>query len=439
MDWIILKQIRKTNKKIVIIVITSDGSIDRAIQCMKYGAQDFLVKPFNPVQLRSVLKNTLQNHQTTPKPSLVSSSKQTKNGFEGIIGQSKQMNDIFQIIRAAAPSSASIFIWGESGVGKELVANAIHNLSPRHQTEMVSVNCAAIPSELMQSEIFGHVKGAFTGAISNHIGAAERSDKGSLFLDELAEMPITIQTKFLRFLQTKEYQRIGDSKVRKADIRFIAATNKSPLKAIQKGILREDLYYRLSVILIEIPPLRARKQDIMLIATQFLDQFNHSEQKNFKGFTQKARLCLQNYTWPGNIRELKNLIQSITVLNSGEYITKEMLPEYLLIPDLLSKKALDHKYPSEQNMYQSMIDSESNPRFDFKKKHPLWLIEKQAIETAIEFCGGNIKKAAELLEVDPSTLYRKKLSWKEKTEKNLESESDSPKLKKNNLKLPKSG
>jgi two-component system repressor protein LuxO len=320
------------------------------------------------------------------------------------------MQAVYQMIESAASSKATVFITGESGTGKELCAEAIHKRSPRNGKPFIALNCAAIPKDLMESQIFGHVKGAFTGAISEQEGAAVQADSGTLFLDEIGDMSLELQSKLLRFIQTSTIQKIGGNKLKHVDVRFICATNRDPLLEVQEKRFREDLYYRLHVIPILLPPLRERGDDILLIAREFIDKYAKEEQKFFTSFTADVEAVLLNYDWPGNIRQLQNIVRNVVVLNNAKQVTLEMLP------DPLDKLAKEYK-----NILGSKINNPKtvNPiatTFS-RRKHisPLWQVEKETIQHAIALCNGSVSKAAGLLEVSPSTLYRKCQSWENKT------------------------
>ncbi len=298
----------ETALDIPVIVVTANGSMGIAVDAMRRGAVDFIVKPTS----RDRLKATIASALTAKLPSRSTITPKTKpakdtlkkTDFHDFIGDSVAMQGVYKTIEAAAPSKASVFVTGETGTGKELVARAVHRASPRASAKFVAINCGAIPKDLIESEIFGHVKGAFTGATGTRIGAAELADGGTLFLDELGEMPLDLQPKLLRFIQTGEFTRVGESKSQKTNIRFIAATNRSPLQAVRDGILREDLYYRLYVIPIELPPLRARGTDILHLARAFLERFAAEEDKRFTGFSAAAEAWLLSHSWPANVREL---------------------------------------------------------------------------------------------------------------------------------------
>ncbi len=386
--------------KAPVIVITSNGSMSIAVDAMRRGASDFVVKPTTKERLRVTVENAVESFQLKTVVQTYE-DEIDRADFCGIIGRSLVMQGVFKSIEAAAPSKASVFVTGETGTGKELVARAIHEKSPRRKARFVAINCGAIPRDLIESEIFGHVKGAFTGATSDRIGAAELSEGGTLFLDELGEMPIDLQPKLLRFIQFGEYSRVGETHVRKADIRIVAATNRNPLEAVRAGKLREDLYYRLHVIPITLPPLRSRGADILLLAESFLARFAHEEGKSFDGFARDAEEWLISQSWPGNVRELENLIRQITVLSTGGHISRSDFPSLQSTQSMQSAATLA-PFQSET------ADIAPEPDFGLE---PLWITEKKAIERAIALCRGNIVAAAKQLQINPSTIYRKKASW----------------------------
>ena len=286
-----------------VIVVTANGSMSIAVDAMRRGAADFIVKPTTKDRLNATVGNACRTERvksaedTPPAPA-------ASTDFCGLIGRSLVMQGVFKSIEAAAPSKASVFITGETGTGKELVAQAVHEMSPRRRAKFVAINCGAIPKDLVESEIFGHVKGAFTGATADRIGAAELAEGGTLFLDELGELPIELQPKLLRFLQLGEYNRVGETAVRTSNIRIVAATNRDPMEAVRSGRLREDLYYRLHVIPVALPALRERGADTLLLAEQFLSRFAAEEDKRFDGFARDAEEWLVSHDWPGNVREL---------------------------------------------------------------------------------------------------------------------------------------
>jgi two-component system, repressor protein LuxO len=387
--------------KAPVIAITANGSMSVAVDAMRRGAVDFVVKPTTKDRLRVTAQNAVQNFQLK-KVVETYEAEIDRSDFCGIIGKSLVMQGVFKSIEAAAPSKASVFITGETGTGKELIARAVHDLSPRRRARFVAINCGAIPRDLIESELFGHVKGAFTGATTDRAGAAELAEGGTLFLDELGEMPIELQPKLLRFLQLGEYQRVGDSKLRKSNIRIVAATNRDPLQAVRAGTLREDLYYRLHVIPVALPALRERGADILLLAESFLARYASEEGKSFDGMSRDAEEWLISHPWPGNVRELENLVRQIAVLKDGGRIERSDLPTAGIA---LPISQTPSETPSPNDAYQSEL---AEPDFGLE---PLWMTEKKAIEKAIALCRGNIVAAAKQLQINPSTIYRKKASW----------------------------
>jgi two-component system repressor protein LuxO len=353
---------------------------------------------------RSLLRHTLEQVQA-----------KRKRHFENFIGQSIAMQFVYDAIERCAVSSASVFITGPSGSGKELAADAIHNLSLRKDQPLICLNCAAIPRELMESEIFGHIKGAFSGAISNRDGAATLAHNGTLFLDELGEMDIALQAKILRFIQTGTFQRVGSSKTEKVDIRFISATNREPFEAIADGHLREDLYYRLNVISIDLPPLCERENDPSQIAQHFIDRFSDLEQKVFVGMSSNAEKLINHYSWPGNVRQLENIIHSAIVMSEGPLLTEQNLARQLHLNESQLSELISKKPPLDTYILTEQFSDQEGSSLlnDFKEVRSLATVEKAAIEHAIAVCSDNIVKAASLLRVSPSTLYRKIQQWQE--------------------------
>ena len=404
----ILKHINENQLPCSVVVVTAQGSVDIAVEAMRNQAFDFVEKPFDGQRIIVTLNNALKNQQLKNKLELY--KKIDRVEYYDFIGASPPMQAVYQMIDNAASSKATVFITGESGTGKELCAEAIHKRSPRNNKPFVALNCAAIPRDLMESQIFGHVKGAFTGAINDQEGAAVQADSGTLFLDEIGDMSLDLQSKLLRFIQTSTIQKIGGNKSRKVDVRFICATNRDPLLEVQEKRFREDLYYRLHVIPITLPPLRERGDDILLVAREFLGKYAKEEHKLFSNFTTESEAILLNYDWPGNIRQLQNIVRNVVVLNSGKHVTPEMLPEPL---DKLSKE-----YKATIGTEDSSSVSSATSTFSRRKNiHPLWQVEKEAIQHAITLCDGSVSKAAGLLEVSPSTLYRKCQSWEKKDSK----------------------
>jgi DNA-binding NtrC family response regulator len=322
----VLEQVNAQSPGLPVIVLTGHGSIDSAVDAMRNGAYDFLTKPLNLDRLGLIVKRALQNRQLVLQHRELQHELESKQTFESIIGKSAEMQKVFDMVRRVADSKASVLITGESGVGKELIANALHNLSSRKDKPLIKVHCAALTESLLESELFGHEKGAFTGAISRKRGRFELAHGGSIFLDEIGEIDQNIQIKLLRVLQEKEFERVGGEETIQVDSRVIAATNKDLVEQIKKKQFREDLYYRLNVVHIHLPPLRERKDDIPLMITQFVQEFAEENNKNIIGIDAKARSLLYSYDWPGNIRQLRNCIESAVVMSQGDTIQVEDLP-----------------------------------------------------------------------------------------------------------------
>ncbi|MBQ8707713.1 MAG: sigma-54-dependent Fis family transcriptional regulator [Succinivibrionaceae bacterium] len=425
----ILNHIKTNRLDILVVVITGSDSVEDAVDAMRYGAYDFLSKPVTAARLRVTLQNTLKHLHLD---SLVTQYKKDMNDqFVGFIGASKVMRSIYQTIERVAPSKASVFITGESGTGKEVCAEAIHKLSNNKSGKFVPLNCAAIPKDLIESEIFGHVKGAFTGAIGTRIGAVGTADGGTLFLDEICEMDLALQSKLLRFLQTGKFYKVGSNEVESVDIRIICATNRNPLLEVKAGRFREDLYYRLHVIPIHLPPLRERGDDVEKIATKFLLEFSKEENKSFRRFTIRASQLLLCYDWPGNVRQLQNVVRQIVVMNDGEEVTEEMLPEVIRNAAGSSETQMPPMNIGMQPMMPQFMPGFAQQQPQTVASMPsgqellkparvedvktMAEVEQIYIEHAISLCGGSIDKAARLLDINPSTIYRKKSSWRNST------------------------
>ncbi len=397
----ILRWIREQGFPCSVVVITAHSSVDVAVDVMRIGAEDFLEKPFNASRLKTTIKNLLDRSRLQH---LVDDYQTTfeRKRYHGFIGSSLPMQAVYRIIDAAAPSKATVFITGESGTGKEVCAEAIHKQGARAKQPFIALNCSAIPHDLMESEIFGHVKGAFTGAATERKGAASQADGGTLFLDEIGEMDMDLQTKLLRFIQTSSFQKVGASKQETVDVRFICATNRDPLQAVADGRFREDLYYRLHVVPLHLPPLRERGDDIMEIAEEFLITYAKEEARGFRSFAPEVEVILRRYNWPGNVRQLQNVIRNIVVLHDDQCVTLAHLPSPLNTS--LNENELSHLVHAKQ-----ATETSEHPQYEPIK--PLASVEREAIERAIDMCNGNIPKAAALLEVSPSTIYRKKQGW----------------------------
>ncbi|MDN3697982.1 MULTISPECIES: quorum-sensing sigma-54 dependent transcriptional regulator LuxO [Vibrio] len=390
----VLFAVKQSYPDVPVIFMTAHGSIDTAVEAMRHGSQDFLIKPCEADRLRVTVNNAIRK-----ATKLKNESENPHNqNYQGFIGSSQTMQAVYRTIDSAASSKASIFITGESGTGKEVCAEAIHAASKRGDKPFIAINCAAIPKDLIESELFGHVKGAFTGAATDRQGAAELADGGTLFLDELCEMDLDLQTKLLRFIQTGTFQKVGSSKMKSVDVRFVCATNRDPWKEVQEGRFREDLYYRLYVIPLHLPPLRERGEDVIEIAYSLLGFMSFEEGKGFVRFAPEVLDRFNQYEWPGNVRQLQNVLRNVVVLNHGKEITLNMLPPPL-------------NRPIENQM---SLEKKRREEISVQDIFPLWLTEKTAIEQAIKACDGNIPRAAGYLDVSPSTLYRKLQNWNNK-------------------------
>jgi two-component system, repressor protein LuxO len=393
----ILRSIRARNLPCAVIVVTAHGSVKVAVEAMREGAYDFIIKPFPPDRLMVTVRNALERRQLQTLAAAHEIAKEGK--FCGLLGASLPMRAVYYVIENAAASRATVFITGESGTGKELCAQAIHQLSPRRGGPFVAVNCGAIPRELMESEMFGHVKGAFTGAIDTRDGAITQAKGGTLFLDEICEMDPTLQVKLLRVIQSGEFQKVGGSETEHADIRYVCATNRDPWAEVQAGRFREDLYYRLHVVPCQMPPLRERDDDVLLLARHFLGLYSQEEGKEFHDFDDSAVRALRRYPWPGNIREMQNVLRNTVLFSRGELVTETML------------NRLDPNAAPRQGTIATLSPPQRAGAASRSAVKPLWLVEKEAIEEAIALCNGNIPRAAALLEVNPSTIYRRKAEW----------------------------
>jgi len=322
----LLKSMRAANPEVAIIVITAYGSIETAVSAMKEGATDYLSKPLNLDELSLRIERVHESQQLIKENSELREALRERHRIAGIIGESGQMQEVFDLVRRVAPSNATVLIRGESGTGKELIAKAIHYESLRKDGPLVKVNCAALPETLLESELFGHEKGAFTGAFATRKGRFEVADKGTLFLDEIGDLPAHLQAKLLRVLQEREFERVGSSRAITTDVRILTATHRDLEELIKEGKFREDLYYRLNVVTIMLPPLRERRQDLSLLVDHFLREFSRKNGKHIRGFSHEARDALLRYDYPGNVRELENLVERAVVLTRDDVISLGELP-----------------------------------------------------------------------------------------------------------------
>jgi DNA-binding NtrC family response regulator len=399
----LMQAMLSANPNASIIAITANGSVNRAVDAMRAGAHDFLVKPFDEGRLLSAVQNALAERRARTAGAIAASPGPeaiTPTETGGFIGSSAEMARIHATIGSVARSMATVFITGESGTGKELCALAVHARSARSSGPFIALNCGAIPQDLLESEVFGHMKGSFTGAISDKPGAAAAADGGTLFLDEICEMAPALQTKLLRFLQTSTIQPVGSTRPKKVSVRIVCATNRDPVDAVRRGQFREDLYYRLFVVPIHMPPLRDRGQDVIEIAEAALSRFAHEEGRTFEGLSPEVRAVLPRLPWPGNVRQLLNVMRNVVVLNPGGWVTLDMLP-----PGLMDAPQLADAPRSPQPAPES-------PTADSLVGLTLAEAERRLIEATVARHGGSIPKAARVLDVSPSTLYRKIEGWK---------------------------
>jgi two-component system, NtrC family, response regulator PilR len=325
----VLKQVKETSPSTVVIMITAFGTTESTIEAMKLGAYDYIQKPFKIDEIRLIIQKAFEKKKLSEELLILREKVKSRTGLENIIGKSPKMQELFTLIQKIAQSNSTVLISGESGCGKELVSAALHNLSPRRDKNFVTMNCATFPEGLLESELFGHVKGSFTGAVYNKEGLFELANKGSIFLDEIAEMPLPLQAKLLRVLENGIFRRVGGLNDIKVDVRVISATNRDMQEAVSEGRFREDLFYRLNVVPVNIPPLRERTEDIPLLVNHFLDKFCGANKK----FSPEALRCFSEYSWKGNVRELENMVERIVLLTDRELILSEDLPEEIIKAD----------------------------------------------------------------------------------------------------------
>jgi len=381
-----LRAIRIANPYLPVIVITAFSSIDGAIEAMKHGAFHYIPKPFKNEEVILTVNKALEQRRLSNENERLKAELSEKYAYSNIIGKSEAMRKIFDLIRLAAPSRSNILIFGESGTGKELVAKAIHHASPRARNAFVTVNSGSLPPELLESSLFGHMKGAFTGAIATKRGLFEVADGGSIFLDEIGNINLETQAKLLRVIQEKEFMRLGSVDTIRVDCRIIAATNADLNKLMAEQRFREDLYYRLNVITIQLPPLRRRREDIPLLVAHFLQKYADENKRKVREVTPDAMRILLDHAWPGNVRELENTIERAVVLCTTDRIGTELLPEYL-------------RYPVNTDQPAMTV-----PQDGLSLKDAVSRYERAMILQSLELANGVQKRAAELLQLKPSTL-----------------------------------
>jgi DNA-binding NtrC family response regulator len=380
----LLRALKDDGGEYTVVILTAQGTVETAVEAIKEGAYDYLTKPIEPQRLKILLDKIVERQDTLREVKVLRKQLREHGTFGRMIGSSMQMRKIYQTVEQAAPTSASVLIWGESGTGKELVAQTIHQLSPRNNAPFVPINCAAIPETLLESEIFGHEKGAFTGAVDRREGCFELADRGTLFLDEIAEMTPATQVKLLRVLQERSFRRLGGRNEQSVDVRVIAATNVVPADAVKSGKLREDLFYRLNVFAIDLPPLRTRKEDLPLLIQSFLAEFNQRNNKIASAVDPAAMRILEQYNWPGNVRELRNVMERAVILSSGEFIEPKHLPPLVTDSPQLAKPAL--------SLAPGTTVEEA---------------ERRLILMTLEHTRDNKTRAAEILGISLKTLHNK--------------------------------
>ncbi|MDM8566129.1 sigma-54 dependent transcriptional regulator [Candidatus Halobeggiatoa sp. HSG11] len=418
----IVKYAKKNQLNCILIVITAEDSIDVVVDVMRNGVFDFIKKPFKPNRLVTTLRQVIEIHHSDH--CFIPSETQE------FIGNSSAMQEVYKTIKKVAKSKASVFITGETGTGKELCAQAIHKNSQRWDKPFIILNCASIVRDLMESELFGHVKGAFTGAEKNREGAVSSANGGTLFLDEIGELDLDLQQKLLRFLQQGTFQKVGTNHEESVDVRVVCATNRNPQAEIYIGRFRSDLYFRLNAITIQLPPLCERDDDVLVLARTFLNRYSIIEQKRFKDFTPKAKKILTEYQWPGNVRQLQNVIHNVVLLNEGEMITPKMLHSKLNT-ELLYSPPSDISDDSHTSQKKSTVKPSVNvepvkPIKPDKSVKPdkfsiniienddlrsFREIEREIIMKAMKFCEDNVVKTADLLEISKSAIYNKLEKW----------------------------
>jgi two-component system response regulator PilR (NtrC family) len=382
----VLDELKRSDPELVVVMITAFASVETAIEAMKRGAFDYVTKPFKNDEVRVVVGNGLKQRRLVDENRTLKEALHDRQRFDVLVGKSGRMQEVYALIQQVAPSKSTVLISGESGTGKELVAKAIHNYSSRKQKPFVTVNSGSLPPDLLESNLFGHVKGAFTGAVSPKKGLFEIADGGSIFLDEIGTVPLETQAKLLRVIQEKEFMRLGGIDVVKVDVRIIAATN-SDLKArVDEGSFREDLYYRLNVINLFLPPLRQRKEDIPLLTQHFLKKYGEENGRAGLALSPEAVQSLLDYDWPGNVRELENVIERAVVLADGSVINRRLIPEHVRTgPSFRLPQVV---VPEEGISFREVITG----------------FEKRLIESSLKTSGGVQKKAAQLLGLKPTTL-----------------------------------
>jgi len=389
----VLRAVNSADPEVPVIIITAHGTVDSAVEAIKLGAFDYVTKPFDQTELSNVLAKAIRTHETARR------NARGERGRPSLVGESLQMQEVLRVIDKVADTPSTVLITGESGTGKELIATALHEGSSRREKPFIRINCAAIPRDLIESELFGYERGAFTGAVTSKPGRFELADGGTLFLDEIGEIPVEMQVKLLRALQESEFERVGGIKTTKVDVRLIAATNRDLNLEIEAGRFRKDLYYRLAVVPISLPPLRERPSDIPTLVRHFVDKYNRRLNKRIEGMTDEALSLVQAYAWPGNIRELENLIERTLLFADGPLIGAADLPQHVRSPGTATPLpgpvpgALP--VPAGETGLKDIVRQRSAE------------LEKEIITRALEETGGNVTRAAKLLQISRKSLQTK--------------------------------
>jgi DNA-binding NtrC family response regulator len=371
-------------------MLSAQGSVEVALESIRLGAFDYFPKPIDQNRLEPAIKNAIQNYELIKRINELEENLKKEYSFDNIISSDESMQKVFRLITKVLDNDITVLIEGESGTGKELVARAIHYNGSRKDKPFIVVNCASIPRELLESELFGHEKGSFTGAHQRKIGKFELGNGGTIFLDEIGEMEMSLQAKILRVIQQKEFERVGGTEIIKTDVRILSATNRDLKEAVDNKEFREDLFYRLSSFPIHIPPLRERRGDIVILIEHFIKKFNEKLNKNVKGFNKDSLKALYDYDWPGNIRELENLIERCIILADQEYMDTSLLPPHIL----------SHNSSASLDLSSGQLFGENSPIIPFEK------LKEEAIKHALKVTSGNIVEAAKKLNIGRATLYR---------------------------------
>jgi DNA-binding NtrC family response regulator len=391
----LLKEVRSINQEAGFLIVTAHGTVETAVEALKSGADDYILKPLDLYELRERVHHILQTRRAQLEIRQLLRQLGQQSGMDNIVAQSPVMKHLLKQIALVAPTKSTVLLLGESGTGKDLIAHTLHRHGSRSQETFLPLNCAALSPTLLESELFGYEKGAFTGAQERRIGKLELANRGTLFLDEIGELPLDMQVKLLRFLETRELMRVGGTSTLKLDVRVIAATNLDLTKAVEEGKFRQDLYYRLKVVTLQVPPLRDRLEDLPLLAVNFLHAFSKEHQRPLYIISPEALDAFRQYLWPGNVRELRNLMESLVVFSRKETLTLEDLPPDFLLPATAIKS---DPFPSQTNSTAQTGPSEVLPMSE---------VEKRTILKALESTGGNRVKAAQMLGIGLRTLQTK--------------------------------